>query len=287
MPIDVNRLVGARLPDSTYSWDADQAILYHLGVGAGADPTDAAQLRYTYEQGLTVLPTFAVIPAFGVVAGLAGLDGFAIDHTRLLHGEQRLILHTPVRPADTVRTTGRVTAVLDKGSGAVVVVETESRSTVDQQLCFTNVFSSFIRGEGGFGGDRGRRAPVSEPEGPPDLTVERATLPQQALLYRLCGDKNPIHADPALAAAAGFDRPILHGLCTYGIVCQTVVDEMLGGDVTRVVSYDARFAGVVYPGETLVVQMWRTDAAVLVAAHTKDRGDAVLRNVTIALKETT
>jgi acyl dehydratase len=138
-----------------------------------------------------------------------------------------------------------------------------------------------VRGEGGFGGPSGPPPANEPPSRSPDIEVERATLPQQALLYRLSGDRNPLHADPEFAKLGGFDQPILHGLCSYGIVCKAVVDEALGGDVGSVARYQARFAGVVFPGETLVVQMWMEDHCVVVAAHTKERGTPVITNAAI------
>jgi len=152
----------------------------------------------------------------------------------------------------------------------------------------TNRFSAFIRGEGGFGDGAGPRTPSPTPAEPPDrepdMVVDCPTLAQQALLYRLCGDMNPIHADPEFARKGGFDRPILHGLCSYGIVCKAVVDNMLNGDVTSIVRYWARFAGVVFPGETIIVRMWREGQTVLVEAVSKERRTAVLSNAGIEIR---
>ena len=194
----------------------------------------------------------------------------------LLHGEQDLVLHTPLPARAKVENTAKVTGVYDKGKGALVVVETETEDEAGGLLC-TNRFSAFIRGEGGFGGDSGPAPGNEAPPRDPDHVVESPTLPQQALLYRLSGDKNPLHVDPNMAALGGFDRPILHGLCSFGIVCKAAVDEALEGDVAKV--------GVVFPGETIVTSMWREGDKVLLSAATKERGSPVITNAALTIKE--
>ena len=283
MPIDLDKVLGAELPGGSHSWDADDVILYHLGLGAGVPPTDAGELAYVYERELKVLPSFAVIPPFATLGGLAGLDGFDVNLALLLHGEQELTLSGPIPTAGEVATTATVKEIYDKGKGALVVVETVCSDAAGNQL-FVNRFSSFLRGEGGFGGDGGPTPPPGAPERQPDAVIECPTLPQQALLYRLSGDKNPLHADPAYAQKGGFDAPILHGLCSFGIACKAVVDGVLEGDVGRVGGYRARFAGVVFPGETLVVRAWREGDDVLLAAETKERGTPVLSNAAITVR---
>ena len=177
---------------------------------------------------------------------------------------------------------------MDKGKAALVVLETVTRDAGSDQPLVTNRFSAFIRGEGGFGdGDGPRPAsppPPAPPARPPDLQVECRTLPQQALLYRLSGDMNPIHADPEFARKGGFDQPILHGLCSYWMVCKAVIDAVLDGDVGRVGRYRARFAGVVFPGETITVRMWPDAGAVFVEALCKERGTPVLSNAVIEVR---
>jgi acyl dehydratase len=282
MPIDIEKVVGAELPGDVTEWDADRVILYHLGLGAGVPPTDPNELSYTYEPRLKVLPSFGVIPVFGMLMGLIGVDGVSINPMMILHGEQDLIVHRPLPTAAKVANEGRVDNVYDKGKGALAVIETESRLPDGQLLC-TNRFSAFVRGEGGFGGEPGPQPGNIAPNRPPDIVTESATLPQQALLYRLSGDKNPLHADPDMARLGGFDRPILHGLCSYGIVCKAVVDHALGGDVSKVTRYQARFAGVVFPGETLVTSMWRDDGKIIVATKTKERGKDVITNAAVSI----
>jgi acyl dehydratase len=282
MPINPDKVLGAELGGGTFSWEGDDVILYHLGVGAGVPATDPNELQYTYEGQLKVLPTYAVQPVFGTIAGAVMVEGMAVNPMMILHGEQAITLHKPLPTRCTVTNTGRITEVHDKGKGALVVAETESRDP-GGDLLFTNRFGLFIRGEGGFGGDGGPAPGNAAPDREPDLVVESPTLPQQAALFRLSGDKNPLHIDPAFSAMGGYDTPILHGLCSYGIVCKAVVDHALDGDVAAVGRYEARFAGVLFPGETIVTSMWREDGKVLVAAHCKERGTPVISNAAITI----
>lgn len=288
MPIDVDSLRGAQLQERSHSWGPSDVILYHLGLGAGAVATDPAELKYVYEEGLVVLPSFGVIPAFPMMLDTLRLPGMDVDLSKILHGEQDLQIHEVLPVNGVVRTSANICEVSDKGKAALVVLETVTRNARSNQPLVTNRFSAFIRGEGGFDGADGRRpasaAPPAPPDREPDVVVDCRTLAQQALLYRLSGDMNPIHADPAFAARGGFDRPILHGLCSYGMICKAVVDNVLSGDVARVGRYRARFAGVVFPGETITVRMWREGAAVLVEALSKDRGAAVLSNAAIEVR---
>jgi acyl dehydratase len=280
MPIDLERLLSAEIPEQVVSWDADDVILYHLGLGAGARPSDPGELGYVLEDRLRVLPSFGVIPVLPMVrAAMLTMPGLDIDPAMILHGEQDLEVLAPLTANERTTTRACIAGVFDTGKGAVVEFES---LTVGATPLFRNRFSIFVRGEGGFGGPR-RPAPGNEPPArDPDIEIERATLPQQALLYRLTGDRNPLHADPDFARLGGFDQPILHGLCTYGIVCKAVVDEALGGDTARVSRYQARFAGVVLPGETIVVRMWLVDDdRTVVTAHTKDRGNPVLTNAAV------
>ena len=279
MPIDLARVRGAQLAPQIASWTPDDVILYHLALGAGVPPTTDSELRYTYEGRLNVLPTFGVIPAFGALAGVVGMDGMQINPTMVLHGEQSIEMHQPLPTSATVTTAAQIVDVFDKGKGAAVVAEARTTDAAGRALC-TNRFTIFARGEGGFGGPTGPRAGNQTPERPPDFTLTSPTLEQQALLYRLCGDKNPLHADPYFAKLGGFERPILHGLCTYGIVCKAVVDHVLDGDVTKVSRYEARFSGTVFPGETIVTSVWKEDGRLLIVAST-ERGTPVISNAAI------
>ncbi|MFF4485455.1 MaoC/PaaZ C-terminal domain-containing protein [Streptomyces sp. NPDC001544] len=280
MPIDAAKALGATPRTGRIAWDTKDVQLYHLGIGAGANPdrngpaTDPDELRYTLESRLHVLPSFATVAGAGSpgVINSLSMPGIDVDLARVLHGGQSLTVHRPLPARGTATATGRIAAVYDKGKAAVLVMRTEVAD--DEGPLWTSDAQIFVRGEGGWGGDRGPSAGLAPPGGEPDRTVERPVREDQALLYRLSGDLNPLHADPEFAKRAGFDRPILHGLCTYGITLKAVVDTLLGGDVTRVRAYSTRFAGVVYPGETLRIRMWRLEGSVRVAVSAVERDDA-------------
>ncbi|GGW30538.1 MaoC/PaaZ C-terminal domain-containing protein [Streptomyces xantholiticus] len=274
MPIDATRAVAAEPRSTTLAWDHKDIQLYHLGLGAGRPATDPDELRYTLESRLHVLPSFATVAGagMGVVGGLSA-PGLDIELASVLHGSQRVELHRPIPVKGTATSTSRVAAVYDKGKAAILVLRTEAAD--DDGPLWTSDAQLFVRGEGGFGGERGPSERLELPERAPDRTVERAVREDAALLHRLSGDWNPLHADPEFAKLAGFDRPILHGLCTYGMTLKAVVDTLLGGDVTKVRSYGARFAGVVFPGETLRIRMWSGDGGrVQVTVTAADRDDA-------------
>ncbi|MGW5660919.1 MaoC/PaaZ C-terminal domain-containing protein [Streptomyces sp. NPDC003758] len=256
MPIDEASALAAEPRTGEITWTSKDVQLYHLGIGAGIPATDPDELRYTLESRLHVLPSFATVAGAGspgVISGLS-MPGVDVDLARVLHGGQSLTVHRPIPAEGSATATSRIAAVYDKGKAAVLVMRTEV-ADADGPL-WTNEAQIFVRGEGGWGGDRGPSARLDAPTGEPDKVVERTVREDQALLYRLSGDWNPLHADPEFARLAGFERPILHGLCTYGMTLKAVVDTLLGGDVTRVRAYATRFAGVVYPGETLRIRMW-------------------------------
>ncbi|MCD7439508.1 MaoC family dehydratase N-terminal domain-containing protein [Streptomyces lincolnensis] len=274
MPIDAAKALAAEPRSGEITWDHKDVQLYHLGIGAGVPATDPDELRYTLESRLHVLPSFATVAGAGspgVIGGLS-MPGVDVDLAKVLHGGQSLTVHRPLPVKGTATATARIAAVYDKGKAAVLVMRTEVADA--QGPLWTNDAQIFVRGEGGWGGDRGPSARLDPPTGDPDRTVERPLREDQALLYRLSGDWNPLHADPEFAKLAGFERPILHGLCTYGVTLKAVVDTLLGGDVTRVRSYATRFAGVVYPGETLRIRMWHTPEATRVAVSAVERADA-------------
>jgi len=284
MPIDPNQARNATFEKTHASWDQDDVILYHLGIGAGVGkPTDPKELEYTYERNLKVLPSFAVVPVFSALGHLGAIPGVSINFALVLHGEQDVEIHRPIPTAAKIETTGRVAGLYDKGKAALIVLEVASRLENGEPL-FTNRFSIFARGEGGFGGESGPKPGNEAPSRAPDAVVESPTVSHQALLYRLSGDKNPLHADPDFAKMGGFDVPILHGLCSFGVVCKAVVDRLLEGAVDRVARYQARFAGVVFPGETIVTSMWRENGKIVLAAKTKERDTPVIGNAAITLR---
>jgi acyl dehydratase len=252
MPINPNA-VGATSDPVERSWTSKDALLYAVGVGAGLD-----ELAFTTEnsRGIDqqVLPTFAVIAGIGGNA-LADIGDF--NFAMLVHGEQAIEVHKPIPVEGTVSSVSKVTAIWDKGSGAVIEMETESTDAKTGEPQFTNRSAVFIRGEGGWGGERGPSGGRNAaPERAPDHVVVYDTRPDQALTYRLSGDRNPLHSDPSFAAMAGFDKPILHGLCTYGFTGRALFHTLCGSDPARFRSMEGRFSKPVYPGDTLTVSMW-------------------------------
>ena len=285
MPIDLNTALGAELPSQEFSWTASDVALYALGVGAAGDPMDTTGLEYIHDTAPKVLPSFATVAATMNVteAPRVSFPGVEIDLAKVVHGSQSVRLHR-ASPADgTATMTTKIAEIQDKGSAAVIIQESETVSADGEKL-WTARSGIFARGEGGFGGERGTSEKVEYPEREADHTIEVATLPQQALIYRLCGDRNPLHSDPAFAEAAGFPRPILHGLCSYGLVLRAVVDEVLGGDVEKVRGYGVTFGGIFFPGETMRIRVWEEGTQLLVAATVIEREDApVLKNVVVDL----
>ena len=285
MPIDLSKALGAQLPPQEFSWSASDVALYALAVGAAGDPMDTKGLEYVHDAAPKVLPSFATVAATMNVteAPRVSFPGVEIDLAKVVHGSQSVRLHRPIPADGTATTTTTIAEIQDKGSAAVIIQESETVSADGEKL-WTSRSGIFARDEGGFGGERGTSEKVEYPEREPDHTIEGASLPQQALLYRLCGDRNPLHSDPAFAEAAGFPRPILHGLCSYGLVLRAVVDTVLGGDVTRVHGYGVTFGGIFFPGETMRIRVWEDDSRLLVAATGAERDDApVLKNVGVAL----
>ncbi|WP_194833808.1 MaoC family dehydratase [Nocardia sp. XZ_19_369] len=283
MPIDPKIALGAELPSREFSWTPSDVQLYQLGLGAGTRWTEPAELRYLDDRTPQVLPTFATVAPtlHETEPPRVSFPGIDIDLAKVVHGHQEVELHRPIPASGKATSTGRITELWDKGSAAVVVQE-QTVTGSDGAPLWTARSSIFARGEGGFGGERGPSTKTELPDRAPDFDVTTPTLPQQALLYRMCGDRNPLHSDPEFARAAGFPAPILHGLCTYGIVCKTVTDAVLGSDASRVTGFRARFAGVLYPGETIRTRIWQQDDELTIAATVVEREDApVLGDVTL------
>ncbi len=276
MPIDPSVAIGADLGSRTFSWTESDVLLYHLGIGAGSregDNRSLAGLRYTLDgPALQVLPSFAVVaPTFHETDPPAlDLPGCDINLAQVVHGSQAVSVSGPLPTSGTATLSTKLTDIWDKGKAAVIWQESVARSTAPDggqgEELWRARSSIFVKGEGGWGGGRGTTATVVLPEREPDLLTSYAVTPQQALLYRLCGDRNPLHADPDFAKAAGFPAPILHGLCSYGIVLRELTDGLLDRDATMVRAFTGRFAGVVFPGETIRVAGWREDGQVVAAA---------------------
>jgi acyl dehydratase len=278
MAIDYPAVLELREEGRRFDWTERDAMLYALGVGMGADPLDREELRYVYERALRVLPTFATVVAWG--AGISA-ERIGLNRRRTLHGEEKTTLHRTMPAVASVVADSRVVAVYDKGpdKGAVVVRETVLRDAVSSEPIATLTRTAFARGDGGFGGPAdGGESAQPRPARAPDAVVEIATRPDLALLYRLCGDRNALHADPDVARAAGFDRPILHGLCTYGLTCRAVLRAFCDNDAARIASHAARFSAPVLPGDTVMVEMWRDGPGVAFEAHVKARGVTVIKN---------
>ena len=242
------------------SWDSKDCLLYALGVGAGVTDATGAELEFTTENTKDV--TQRVLPSMAVVLPAGGLNIASLgnpDLTKMLHGSQGFTAHREIPTEGRLSTTGKITGIWDKGAAAVVDMESETVLADTGERLFTSRSSLFFRGEGGWGGDRGpSAAKAGATDRAPDVTITYVTRPDQALLYRLNGDRNPLHSDPDFAARGGFPKPILHGLCTYGFTGRALLHGLCGSDPAKFVSMDARFASPVMPGETLTVKMWQT-----------------------------
>ncbi len=288
MPIDREKAMAAAVLEGGGSYDVDDVILYHLGLGAGNPPTDPNELEYAYEKNIKVLPSYAVVAPVSIANGGFGggnileAPGMDFNPAMMLHGEQDIEIHKPLPPKATLKSKMHIADIFDKGKAALVIVEINVSDDNDDPL-FTTRMSVFLRGEGGCGGPSGPKASNPAPERDPDGSFEVPTLPQLALLYRLNGDKNPLHADPEYAQMGGFDQPIIHGLCSYGICLKGIVDKVLDGDVSKVARYQVRFAGVGFPGETYVITHWKEGNKVYFSARSKERDVDIITNAAVTI----
>jgi acyl dehydratase len=279
MPIDYDKIKNWPFPEVVQTYTGKDSILYALGVGYGHDPMDEAQLRFVYEKNLLAAPTMPVVlgyPGFWMKDPAAG-----IDWVKIVHGEQALRLHRPIPAAGTVIGRTRVKAVVDKGrdKGALVILERSITDKASGVLLATLDHTTFCRGDGGFGkGDAAPPPPPAVPEGTPDASCDLPTLPQAALIYRLCADPNPLHAEPAVARAAGFSRPILHGLCTYGVAGHAILRTFCNYEPEKLSGLSVRFSAPVYPGETIRTEMWRRGGTILFRSRAIERDVVVLNN---------
>ncbi|WP_280316490.1 MaoC/PaaZ C-terminal domain-containing protein [Nocardia wallacei] len=287
MPIDPKVALGAALPTQEFAWTPSDVQLYHLGLGAGTRWTDPGELRYLDDREPQVLPTFATVAHTLRMTDppKVSFPGVEIDLAKVVHASQEIVTHRPIPAAGKATSTGRISEIWDKGAAAVIVQETTVTGS-DGDPLWTARSSIFAKGEGGFGGERGPSTKSELPDRAPDFDVTTPTLPQQALLYRLCGDRNPLHSDPEFARAAGFPNPILHGLCTYGLVCKTATDTVLNSDAARVTGFRGRFAGVLYPGETIRSRIWLDSNELTIAATVVERENApVLGDVKLTFSD--
>jgi acyl dehydratase len=286
MPIFYPDILDQRTAARTFSFDEKDAMLYALGIGMAADPMDAEELKFVYERELKVVPTAATVLGAGARgAGAApempsGHRPSQINFLMVVHGEQKIELHRPLPTSGTFTTESRTIGAFDKGEGkgAVLINETTWTDEAGHRVA-TLTGSTFARGDGGFGGPSdGAPVPHPTPDRPADMSLDFATRPDQALLYRLNGDRNPLHSDPEVAAKAGFPRPILHGLCTYGVTCRAILQGITGYDPEPILSHQARFSAPVFPGDTITVDLWRDGKEVAFEARVKDRGVTVIKN---------
>ena len=279
MAIDYEKLKSRKFEPIRHDFTAKDTILYALGLGLGQDPMDEAQLRFVYEEGLQALPTMAVVlayPGFWIKSADTG-----VDWVKVLHGEQAIRIHKPLPSHGKLVGRMKIDEIVDKGPGKGALIYS-SRDVFDREsdeLICTLEQTTFARGDGGFGGPSGpTREPHPLPERAPDLVCDLPTRPEAALIYRLSGDMNPLHADPKVAQKAGYKQPILHGLCTLGVAGHALLKTVCGYDPTRFKAMQLRFSSPVYPGETIRTEMWRDGGVVSFRSKVVERDVVVLNN---------
>ena len=279
MPIDHEKLINWKIPEVAQQFTRRDTILYALGVGLGADPCDANELRFVYEPDLQALPTMAII--LGYPGPWHAHPDTGITRSHVVHGEQSFVIQRPLPVEGEIVGLTRVAGVVDKGKdkGALVMTECTVRDKAGGHTLCTLTSTTFCRADGGFGGPAGpAKTPHPIPAAPPDAVCDLPTLPQAALIYRLSGDYNPLHADPAAAQKAGYPRPILHGRCTFSIAGHAILKTCCGYDPARFRSMAGRFSSPVYPGETIRTEIWRSGSIVSFRSTVPARGVTVLNN---------
>jgi acyl dehydratase len=280
MPIKYDEVMALRNVGQKYSWTDREVMLYAYGIGMGADPMDQKELSFVNEgyytpRALKVVPTYASVAAWGASAG--PID---VNRVMVVDGERDITFHKPLPVAASITADSSILGVFDKGKdkGAVILRKTVLKNEKGEDLA-TLIASQFARGDGGFGGSSdGQPEPHPIPKRAPDMSVDISTRPDQALIYRLCGDRNPLHSDPEFAKRAGFDRPILHGMCTYGLSCRAVLQTYADYDPLAFRQHAVRFSAPVFPGETVSFDLWKDGNVISIEGRVKSRNVTVIRN---------
>jgi acyl dehydratase len=279
MPFDSDKLLALQIPPVEQVYGPKDCMLYALGLGLGQDPLNEDELAFVYEKNLKVLPTFALVQGYSPY-WLRNQDA-GVTWTKVVHGEQGLTLHKPVAPQGIVIGQTRIVDAIDKGKGKGALVFSERKVTdkASGELLATLTQTTFCRADGGFGGPR-REAPAPHPipERTPDIVCDLPTRQEMALVYRLSGDVNPLHVDPDFAKAAGFARPILHGLATFGVAGHALLKSACGYAPERLTAMTGRFSAPVYPGETVRTEIWRDGAVLSFRAWVVERDVVAISN---------
>ena len=276
MPINYDEIMSLKSENIEISYTDKDSILYGLGVGLGNDPMDVDELKYVYENGQIALPSMAT--NFQYHSSL--LMSAKLNFVMVVHGEQKLSIVNPIPVSGDFLADMKVLNCFDKGAskGAIIDVETTVKLKSDGTEICKLISTTFARGDGGFDGPETPPQEIFEPEGSPDIVDEITTKPDQALIFRLSGDYNPLHSDPNFAKAAGFPKPILHGLCTYGVACRSIVKTACDNDVKKLKSFNCRFSSPVFPGETIVTEMWKNGNDINFQSKVKERDKIILKN---------
>jgi len=277
VPIIYDEIMQLKSTGDEFRYTDRETMLYALGIGFGRDPMNLAELKFVYENDLQTVPSFATVLGWGQ----ATLARSGINYLMVVHGEQRLTLHKPLPAQAEIIADERVAGCIDKGEGkgALILMEKVIREKSSGEKLCTLGATIFARGDGGFGGPKeGALVPHPLPGRAPDLQIESETRPEQAILYALSGDRNPLHRDPNVAKLAGFPRPILHGLCTYGVACRAIVSAVCNYDAKKITGFDARFSAPVFPGETIVTEIWVDGSLVSFRCKLKEREALVINN---------
>ena len=276
MPINYDEIMSMTSENVEISYSDKDSILYSLGVGLGNDPMNMAELKYVYENSQVALPSMATNFQYHSPLLLKANINFIL----VVHGEQKLSFSNPLPVSGDFISNAKVIGCYDKGAGkgAIIDVETTINLKKDNTEICKLVSTTFARGDGGFGGPESPKSEIFRPEGDPDFVHEIKTKPDQALIFRLSGDFNPLHSDPNFAKTAGFEKPILHGMCTYGIACRSLGESVGEGDTKRLKKFDCRFSSPVYPGETIVTEMWKNNNKVYYQSKVKERDKIVIKN---------